>query len=276
MKIRHICIIVLLLLLNIESYSQLPSDYGLYGLWTKRAAFGSNGNAEISTSIIDEDGNVYLSGKFTGTLNFADDLCHPSMSSVDETVKGKGLFLIKLNDQGEYQWHTVYEIEAGTPDLSVSSSHEATIYDYKDGKLLLYGRLVYYGTMSTIGMKTTLHDVTGATGSATYSKPTNSANQDRFYFQFLHVIDVTDGSTELLLSPFSPLTQNLIARFQNTDIHVMHMGWDTSVYNDNNSIVSIFDAGGNQVGSDTLSRPALCSPGISGLRINRRPAHHTG
>ena len=258
-------VILLLFLFDQQVCAQLPVDYGLYGLWAKRAAFGSNGHAEINTSITDQDGNVYLSGKFTGTLNFADNVCDPSMSSVDALTKGQALFLMKMNSDGVYQWHIVYEVSQGIPDFSSTASLASQICDYKDGKLLFYGRLVYHGVMTTMGMQTTLNKIGSASSSALYTKPTNSSSYDRFYFQFLHVVDVTDGSTQSLISPFASLTQNLTAKFQGNNIHTIHMGWDANVYNNNNSLVSIFDLNGNQIGTDVAyPNQPYAAPGAFG------------
>jgi hypothetical protein len=85
------------------SGSVLHAQHNLYGIWTKRAAFGSNGSASIITSTVDEHGNVYVAEVFSGNHNFSDDICNPVMRTSYSSPSISYQFVIKYDKNGKYQ-----------------------------------------------------------------------------------------------------------------------------------------------------------------------------
>ena len=249
MKTKYI-ILLLLLLFSIPIYSQLPADYGLYGLWAKRAAFGSGGHASINTSTVDESGNVYLSGTFAGTLNFSDDICNPRISTAE---KVRSLFLVKFNKEGKYQWHIVFDVMAGTQSVG---HYRSEISDYSNGKLLFHGSTsVIRGTAGTMSIKATLNSTTVSSVSHTKAEGTGSGSDgvnQISLFHFLYVIDTSTGNLSTYISPFVSGTAEVVANLYNDEVHTVHMGYHAATYPSNNSIASVFNASGTQIGSNIV------------------------
>lgn len=90
----------------------------LYGMWAKKTGFsGSEGWSKSRDVFTDEQGNVYVVGVFSGTVNFSDDICNPNYASI-RLGTDKGSFLTKFDADGKYQWKVYFYCETGD-DLKI-------------------------------------------------------------------------------------------------------------------------------------------------------------
>lgn len=71
-------------------------------IWAKQIG---NSNQEASSFIkLDNSGNVYITGYFSGTVDFDPNNGIANMSSSDNTILYKDAFLLKLTNSGNYAW----------------------------------------------------------------------------------------------------------------------------------------------------------------------------
>lgn len=87
---------------NIASFLLKLDPNGNF-IWVKN--IGSTGHMEFSSMLVDSANIIYVSGSFTGTADF-----NPSVN-VDNliTALGSNFFLLKLDDNGDFQWVRVME-----------------------------------------------------------------------------------------------------------------------------------------------------------------------
>jgi len=80
-------------------------------MWSRR--FGGSSHDEINGLAVDPDGNIFIGGNFTATVNFSTD----STPDLQHSFGAASGFVMKLNVQGERQWLRKYG--NGIYDLTV-------------------------------------------------------------------------------------------------------------------------------------------------------------
>jgi uncharacterized repeat protein (TIGR01451 family) len=219
--------VLILLALNFGAYSQ----YDLYGIWSKRAAFGNGGDASITTSTMDEDGNVYVAGSFTGTLNFSDDLCNPVMRTAPYSTPSN--FIIKYSRDGRYLWDVVFH-----PGGANTISHIVSSLYYSGGKIL-YAAVLRYPTSANLPLKVNAEGV-GTGNSKTITSPSKvdgsaSSQYGQIYFQ---VVEASTGRLQASISELPSGTFNVAsARIEGDNVVAAHFGW-ASIHGSNSKIAS--------------------------------------
>ncbi len=109
-----------------RSWNDITEGYSIKADWVKN--FGG-GNADYIRGVaVDSDGNVVLTGTFSGTINFGgSDLTSESDSAI---------FLVKLKPTGEHIWSTKFEIS------NTQFSGQSVIVDSSQN-IILVGVLTY-------------------------------------------------------------------------------------------------------------------------------------
>ncbi|MDR3246814.1 MAG: GEVED domain-containing protein, partial [Prevotellaceae bacterium] len=214
-------LILFLLFIAVSCFaSQVFAQHDLYGLWAKRAVFGSGGSASISTSTVDELGNVYVAGTFTGTLNFSDDICSPLMrTAYAGTVPSP--FVIKYDKNGKYQWDVVFRTVSPNVVGLLSMS-----LDYSNGKLLFKGGYAYPMTNSLPVQAL----ATGVSNTKTISSPSTAdgAPSNRYLMNFAQVIDCPTGNLESIIDHLpTGLADVYSVRIVGANIIFPHFGWSS-------------------------------------------------
>lgn len=104
---------------------------------------GINTNAGIDNPRVDAMGNVYLFGTFSESID-ADP--GPGVYELTEDVRGHGIFLVKLNPDGEFvyarRWHTLVPNVPNIIDESTGISVHATAVG-ADGSVYFCGEMNY-------------------------------------------------------------------------------------------------------------------------------------
>lgn len=98
-------------------------------VWAR--TFGGNGQDTPTDIDIDNSGNIYLSGKFTKTIDL-------DPSSAIDTVTSKGhndIFIVKLNAQGNYEWGKTFG--------STSTDEGQAVEIDNAGNVILGGDFIY-------------------------------------------------------------------------------------------------------------------------------------
>jgi uncharacterized repeat protein (TIGR01451 family) len=210
------------------TFAAPAQTHDLYGLWVKRAAFGSGGSASISHSVVDEVGNVYVAGQFSGTLNFSDDLCNPVMRTA--STNGGATFLVKFNAEGKYQWDvTAADVSSNTN----KSRARINALDYANGKILFGNRMHVPTAGNSLPLTTKytnsssqIKNISGITSQD--GAPSNGWNMHSF-----QIIDALTGALETSIGApsdgFITGTSDIAARLEGDNIFVVHFGWG-SIY----------------------------------------------
>jgi hypothetical protein len=84
--------------------SMFDSDGGL--VWVE--TIGGPGDDEGHAVLIDDDGDVYVTGTFERTVDFGTE-----SQSEERTSQGKGVFIEKMRSSGELLWLRTWDVEAG-------------------------------------------------------------------------------------------------------------------------------------------------------------------
>ena len=292
-KIQLITMTCALALLTGGSLTAQTSPHDLYGLWVKRAAFGDGGSANVSRSVIDEHGNVYVAGSFNGTLNFSDNLCTPVRYTSQLNTSQQHIsnaFLVKFDPDGKYIWSVRVTDESAV--AAGKGGNYPTNLDYAGGKILFgtscdskYGdgarlrRITQYS--SSYGGQTTVFTSVGHSNNDPKNK--DDISTDTYHMQTLQVIDAATGALEAKIGDvdnntfmFSTGTPDMYARFVNNNpnqilcIHYGYGGIYGSASAQKRSIASTITISGSTITHSSRLYPGQQSPGNSdGSRIRR-------
>ena len=217
-----------LVMLGLMSGFAQAQTHDLYGLWVKRAAFGSGGTASITHSVVDEVGNVYVAGTFSGTLNFSDDLCNPKIRTAPTGSPAN--FLIKFDTDGKYVWDVIVTENGSTPGSYYS---RIVALDYASGKILFGNRFGVQMSGNTLPLTTQYENSSGAITNITGISATDGGSSARWHIPSFQVIDAITGDLETSIGAprdgFITGTSDLVARFSGDNIFVLHSGWG-SIY----------------------------------------------
>ena len=216
-RIKRIIQIALALLITF--FSAHAQSYDLYGVWSKRAVYGSGGSASIATTEVDDHDNIYVAGTFTGTLNFSDDICNPVMRTA---TAGGSSFLIKYNNIGQYQWDVITKNVQGT----VVSAGVGPLH-YDNGRILFSSMY-----LREYGIPITTDIFTGSkyTKRVTKGSIDGVSSNNRIYQWIIQVVDTLDGRLQATIDNFPTGTAYLPSpRFVGNTIFAAHYG-TASVY----------------------------------------------
>ncbi|MDR2563839.1 MAG: GEVED domain-containing protein [Prevotellaceae bacterium] len=256
---------------NIYSIS---AQHDLYGRWVKRAAFGSGGSASISRSIADEDGNIYLSGRFTGTLNFSDELCSPVSLSSQASLNNA--FLVKFDANGKYKWIVTVSDESTVNSGNGKTGTSPTVLDYAAGKILFgcsvnskypaagLPRKTKY--TSSFGNQSVMFESNNT--SASFDSPVGESSSQSYHMQSLQIINAATGALE---SSIGSVTNNT---------HIFTTGtpdvYASFVNKNPNKIICVHYGYGTIYGSSGSKRSIATTININGSNISHSSAVYNG
>jgi hypothetical protein len=178
------------LMLTVWSFNA-HAQHDLYGLWSKRAVFGNGGSASISLSTVDEEGNVYVAGRFTGTLN-------PVMRTA---VTNGSLFLIKYGKDGKYVWDVVF-----SPTIAPHTGSSIRSLHYSNGKVLLGGSFGHTNTVSVPMYANAVGVGTGNSKTITSHSPADGSASSQYQNAFLQVVNRETGKLQATVSTETTLS----------------------------------------------------------------------
>ena len=206
-------------------------SHDLYGRWVKRAAFGAGGSAGISRSVVDEHGNVYVTGSFIGTLNFSDDLCNPVTFTSQTLPANKGnAFLVKFDSTGRYKWIVRVTDESSTGGKNGTSP---VVLDYANGKVLFGSSNNAIQSSAELPRIAKYTSSQGSTTILTSQSSPQDNSSGNYHMYTLQVIDAATGALENKIGDvgngtniFSTGTPDVYARFDGSgNIVILHFGY---------------------------------------------------
>ncbi len=130
----------------ITTVTKINAD-GSYGI-TKRFGAGSTYTDYVSSLVSDDEGNLYISGYFQSTCDFAEDFgAHDSKTSRG----GTDIFLMRVNlKEKRYDWTKTFGTAQNDRQNNVSSS--AKLYLDRPGGRLYFTDTVNAGNTNTISV----------------------------------------------------------------------------------------------------------------------------
>jgi hypothetical protein len=100
------------------------------GTYQWHTFYGSANNDEATGIALDESGNVYVTGYSAATWTGTEDACTTGTSPcpLNAYTGGLDIFVLKLNSQGTYQWHTFYGAENTDQAFAIALDSAKNVY----------------------------------------------------------------------------------------------------------------------------------------------------
>lgn len=221
---KYIIIIILIVIPNC-----LSAQFDLYGMWSKRAAYGNTGSANVTSTVTDEEGNVYIAGIFTKEVNLSDDICDPQIIS---TTQDKGsYYLAKYSKEGKYQWHVVFHpMTENNKNIVFGIRAPTIIYDAITKTISLMSVIRYHIDYFQIPLKV---NIVGPQNSKTlqYNKAQDGGTYMSVSFTFVQIINSQTGDLkEAALDSFITASDPSTLESRNGKLYIGHWGSSGSIY----------------------------------------------
>ncbi len=140
---RHLlCAVVVSFFYLAGSTVSAQPYYNLYEKWAKKTAFsGSQGWSKVRDVFADSNGNIYVTGVFSGKVNFGGEVCNPLTvadigvmisetttlapnTNVGVDARNRGSYIVKFDANGIFQWRSYFYTDnatAGNLDLNITA-----------------------------------------------------------------------------------------------------------------------------------------------------------
>ncbi len=109
---RSLLCVAVLFFMSAANFTADAQYNNLWARWAKKTGFaGPEGTSKARDVISDAAGNVYVSGIFTGKVNFSGDACNPAYVDIGTD---QGAYIVKFDADGNFKWRSFWRIDNRT------------------------------------------------------------------------------------------------------------------------------------------------------------------